>query len=478
MYTKEDFLQVIRQSSMKYEQTAQLYQAGDPRVYQIQESMAQMLAMISQQIEVAMQEPFVKSRDATVLADAALKGLIFTSQPAVVQLTVNNQGKNAVTLNAGRSLLDSIGRHYRILEPVTINAGQNKVLKAQQVQVEIQTHIVEQSEPFYAVEVELPDDGSSVSFLEVKVNNTLFTPSYKFNGIGKDENVFHIDSDEFKRILVRFGENDVIGYQPVEGDVITIEKSLSFGNIQPELNSPFTLEYIQQAGENDLKFEMESLHKAGRDPVNIATLREMVRYPSIYDKNAVFLGEFEMLLRQKFHYCNFISIWNEREEEAVRGANVDNINTLFVAFELYANSPLNRADVQQQMIEAIQAADDSYKVKFVAPVVAKVQCQIQGTISRIYDLEQTKSQIIALLLSHYGKENIHVSLGRHTVKHKNIADLLSKNIQAISDQRGDFKVSVTVGGDNRPELFRFMDESSIQVDLTYDGYENHRWEGR
>lgn len=478
MYTKEDFLQVIRQTSMKYEQTAQLYQAGDPRVYQIQESMAQMLAMLSQQIEVAMQEPFVKSRDATVLADAALKGLIFTSQPAVVQLNVNNQGKSSVTLNAGRTLLDSIGRYYRILEPVTIASGQSQLLKAQQIQVEIQTHIVAQSEPFYALEVELPDDGSSVSFLEVKVNNVLFTPSYKFNGIGKDEKVFHIDSDEFKRILVRFGENDVVGYQPAEGDVITIEKSLSFGNIQPELNSPFTLEYIQQAGENDLKFEMESLHKAGRDPVNIATLREMVRYPSIYDKNAVFLGEFEMLLRQKFHYCNFISVWNEREEEAVRGANVDNVNTLFIAFELYANSPFDRTDVQQQMIEAIHAADDSYKVKFVTPVVAKVQCQIQGIISRIYDLAQTKAQIIELLLSHYGKENIHASLGKHTVKHKNIADLLSKNIQAISDQRGDFKVSVTVEGDNRPELFRFMDESSIQVDLTYDGYENHRWEGR
>lgn len=478
MYTKDDFLKVIQQTSMNYAQTAQLFQAGDPRVYQIQESMAQMLAMLSEQIEVAMQEPFVKSRDATVLADAALKGLIFTSQPAVVQLTVANQSQTTVTLSAGRNLLDTLGRYYRILEPVNVPPNGSIQLKAQQVQTDIQTHIVEQSEPFYAVEVELPSDGSTVAFLEVKVNDELFTPSYKFNGIGKAEKVFHIDSDEFKRILVRFGENEVIGYQPAVGDVIRIEKSLSFGNIQPELDSPFTLEYIQQAVENELKFTMSGLHKAGRDPVDMATLREMVRYPSIYDANAVFLGEFEMLLRQKFHYCSFISVWNEREEEAVRGANVDNVNTLFISFELYANSRVNRRDVERQMTEAILAADDSYKVKFVAPKVSKIQCHIQGTISRIYEVEQTKAQIISLLLAHYGKENVNASLGKHTVKHKNIHDLLTKNIQAISDQRGDVKVSVNSGADSRPEVFRFMDDSSIRVELTYDGYENHRWEGR
>lgn len=475
MYTKQDFLDAIQKTSLKHEQTALLYQAGDPRIFQIQESMATMLAMFSQQIEVAMQEPFVKSRDATVLADAAMKGLIFTAQPTELSVKATNMGKRSVKIEAGRNILDSVGRHYQVLEPVTIPSESEAILIARQLQVVTQTHTVEQSEPFYAIEVVQPEDGSSIAYLQVFLNNEPLTPSYKFNGVANGDKVYHVDSDEYKRLLVRFGEIGVVGIQPQAGDNVRIEKSLSFGNVQPELGSPFSLEYISATEESDVKLEMLSIVKAGVDPTSISTLRELGRYPSIYDDNAVFLGEFEFLLRRKFNDCVFLSVWNERAEEAVRGANVDNVNKLFIAFALPSGSTLNKSSVQEQMIQAIKNADDSYRIKFVEPIIEKINVTINGSLSRIYDLEQVKKQVIDILLTHYGQNSTLTKQGLTRVKHKDIHELLIREVQAIADQRADLNVSVRQITNTAPEVYRYVDTQSITVNLTYDGYEDNLW---
>ena len=76
MLTKADFQRAIRDSISSYPAIAPLYQSGDPRVLQHLDAMATMLAMFSAQLETAMSEPFEKTRDATVLADAAMRGIV------------------------------------------------------------------------------------------------------------------------------------------------------------------------------------------------------------------------------------------------------------------------------------------------------------------------------------------------------------------------------------------------------------------
>jgi hypothetical protein len=76
MYTKADFLKAIDNTIANYPAVAPFYYARDPRILQKLEAMATMLSMTSAQIEVAMAEPFEKSRDATILADAAMRGII------------------------------------------------------------------------------------------------------------------------------------------------------------------------------------------------------------------------------------------------------------------------------------------------------------------------------------------------------------------------------------------------------------------
>jgi hypothetical protein len=45
----------------------------------------------------------------------------------------------------------------------------------------------------------------------------------------------------------------------------------------------------------------------------------------------LYLGEFDFLVRRNYTTLKFLSVWNETMEEDARGANVANINTLFVA---------------------------------------------------------------------------------------------------------------------------------------------------
>lgn len=483
MLIKEDFLAAIEEEALKHELTAALFHAGDPRFMQMQGAIAQMLALYSQQIEVAMQEPFVKSRDATVLADAALKGLIFTAKPAKVKLKVLNSGNQPVSISSGRYVFDSAGRMYHIDSPVTIPASNGQddgegELVVSQIQMATQTHTITESYPFYAIEIEQPKDGSYISSLQVKVNGEVFEPCYKFNGVSAGDKVFHVESDEYKRLYVKFGESSIIGWQPSLNDVISIECGQCFGDIQPELDSAFSLQYIQDNAENDLKLSMKALAQAGENPLDVSVLRDLCHYPSVYDDNAVFMGEFDRLLRKRFSYLAFLAVWNEQAEEGVRGAKVENVNTLFYSFSLPDNAKVTKDSVKKQIDFAIKEADDSYKTKFVEPVVEKIQCTVNAVISLAYDTAQVTAQVKDTLLKTYGKNAFSTKQGKIVVKNKDIFSLLSKEIPAFADSRSDLNVSVSVSSKQLPELYRYMDSDSIHVNLTSSGYDTSVWGGR
>src|SRR5690606_37397032 len=90
---------------------------------------------------------------------------------------------------------------------------------------------------------------------------------------------------------------------------------------------------------------------------------EISAYPSVYNSSAVYLGNFDFLIRRNLGPFRFLSIWNEYKEEQVRGADIDNINTLFVTA---VKDGVDDATLRSQIYDAIKAADDSYKIKDVA----------------------------------------------------------------------------------------------------------------
>lgn len=81
------------------------------------------------------------------------------------------------------------------------------------------------------------------------------------------------------------------------------------------------------------KFVSDGLIRSGADPLSVAQMRVLASYPSLYDENAVYLGNFDFLVRKKFmSRCHFISVWNENIQDKYYGATYTDINHLHLAF--------------------------------------------------------------------------------------------------------------------------------------------------
>jgi hypothetical protein len=83
-------------------------------------------------------------------------------------------------------------------------------------------------------------------------------------------------------------------------------------------------------------------------------------YPALYDENAVFLGNFDYLVRQKYMArCHYIAVWNENEQNRYYGVTYQDINHLHIA--IVAKNNLEQASLEQEIIQYIGQLDSLYK---------------------------------------------------------------------------------------------------------------------
>ena len=140
-------------------------------------------------------------------------------------------------------------------------------------------------------------------------------------------------------------------------------------------------------------------------------------FSSIYDTSAVFLGNFDFLIRRNLSPFEFLSVWNEYIEEGVRGASVDNINTIFVAAQ--------KADVLQATLESeiellVNDADDTYKISFVDIIEEEISVTIDAEISKIYDPAEVESKIRSLILDNYGQDTAFAKRGFSKIRYRDV----------------------------------------------------------
>ncbi|WP_293006927.1 hypothetical protein [Nitrosomonas sp.] len=486
MLTKSDFQKAIADSITNYPDIAALYQAGDPRIIQNLDAMAAMLAMFSSQLETAMAEPFEKVRDGTVLADAALRGVIRKASPGRVRLSVKNNNTTAFTVDTGRTVIDSTGLPYIIETTAVIAAGATGTVDAIQLKREIVNHTVSGSVPFYPIEIPAATDDSHLSGISVSDSSGEYVYRERYTNTWPGERVFHVEADDRQSIYVRFGQTDIVGVQPANGKVIKLTISRTMGEISPTAGSPFSFEYLNSPKELLVNMTMNTLLEKGQNPPSMTTLRDLVKYPSVYNHNAVFLGEFDFVVRRAYSNTQFLSVWNEVIEEIIRGADVDNINTIFVACvsadgtESFLEEPdpespvtptfiseVNLTVTQKGIRSVILAADDSYRVKFMTPVRSKIPMTITATISAAYVASDVRSKIIETILAEYGETQPGSRRGTVKPLYKRVYSLLKEKIPALSDANADITVSITeYAGEYRPELWRFVSADSLTVTVT------------
>lgn len=483
MLTREEFVQkAIEISTAKYPAVAALVKASDPRILQQIEAMATMLAMYSSQLEVAQSEPFEKTRDSTVLADAAMRGIVPKSTPAYVNILATNSSTSTISIEQGRSIMDVSGRLHRSEISVDIGAGEAALITASQLYSKEEVHTVSNGRPFYEIQVATADDDSYLCGLSVIDSSGSYEYRERYVNTLDGERVYHIETDERRRVYVRFGQDGVVGTQPVDGTEITITSYYSMGDIEYKSGSPMVFESMLDPSEAYLDMKLSEVMSSGQNPPTIQTLRELAKYPSIYNHNAVFLGEFDFLVRRNFPSLQFLSVWNEAIEESIRGVSFDNINALFVAVlsddgsesvltqasgEIVAPQKITALTQSQLQIKAkILAADDSYRIVFYTPVRSEINVQIQAVIASSYDETTVNAQITKVILDNFGASAQQSKRGHASPLYQQIYQLLKANVPALSVGRADLKVYIDETDSTlKPELWRYISAASLTVSV-------------
>lgn len=460
MKTKADFQQLIADSVSAYPAIASLYQARDPRLLAGLDACAAMLAMLSAEQDVAAMEPFTKARDMTVLADAAVKGVLPFGKSMEVLILIENSSSQSIPVSAGRVIIDAQGRTYVVTVGATVPPMATAVVRAVQRTKRTITHTVTVGRPFYEVEIPAPAIGYVAAVSVSGAGGSQYTYTPDFVNVPVGSRIYHIKSDEFRRLYVQFGATDVAGYQPAAGEVITITVTDTEGEIDLAAGSQFSFEYAGSVYESGLKMSMTEVLAPGAAPMDISTMREVCSYPSTYDENAVYLGNFDFLVRRQISPLTFLSIWNEQREEEVRPAGIDNINRLFVAAR---KTGVADAVLQAQIAAVIMRADDSYRITTVETVDVEVPLSVAMQIPSVYDAEAVRQQARSLILREYGEASAWSKRGEAKLLHKDIYDLLTSNIQALQDRYSDMQIVVPPDSDVLPEQFRRITEASLTV---------------
>lgn len=452
MTTKQDFLNAaaVELSNPQYGKIAALYQAQDPFVVAQIGAMAQMLELYSTQQDIAETEVFLKAREATILADATLKGILPLANSAQVQALVTNPTNNSITLAYGRRLLDDKGRVWRVAATLVIAANSTGIALLNQNELRVINHTIANNQPFYSIALVSNDEGLYLENIRIKdtigSTDNLYRYAPEFMNVLDGERVYHLETNESRQIIIRLGAQDgaslVYGFQPPINTVISIELSETSGKLDIATGASFSLEYSNNINEDSLKIVCTAINALGSNPLSLETLSLLSKYNALYDHNAVYLSDFDYLVR-RYHgdRVNFLAIWNEQIEEQVRGANVANINKLFIAVQ--AKNSLEQANIEAEIHTLVQRADNSYKRAIIGVNPQPYPLTITASVAAIHDSVQVEQQIKDTLLAIYGIGQLKVSQGlKNNFNRQEIYQTLKRAIPAFQDALSDFSVNI------------------------------------
>lgn len=456
---------------------AELYQAGDPLVVQQTRAIAAYLALLAQEIDVATIEPFIKARDRSILADATNKGILPIATPCQHTLEVINNGQSAVSLSQGRIIEDSQGgRPWRLMASVTVAAGATGEVLVEQSEILEITYTVPLSEPFHRAPIPL-SDGLLLAGLSVRdtqspvANNYRHTP--RWMNAAPLEYAVTVTTDSLRRVIVEFGDDARAGRTAQTNQDFVFSVVECYGAVDTPRLKDAALVDILTAEEQRVRvrFKQGGLVRAGADPLSISQLRLLASYPALYDENAVFLGNFDYLARQKFiARTDYLAVWNEAIQERAYGAvTYADINHLHLA--VVAKNPSEQATIEGEIKQLIGRSDSLYDNRVIAHAVAlrPYQLTITGRLAAVHDLGAVAAQIKGLLTGKYGKGTIAASRWMPDgINLQEISTLLRGNISAFQDRISDF----VVGSENlsintpKPHEWLYLTNASITVVLT------------
>ena len=450
-----------------YPEIAARYAAGDPTVSAQINAFLHVMSEMSRDIETSELEPFIKSREATILADATNKGILPFAVPTKHLIEIINQHNAPMVLQSNRVFMDGQGRPWRLLQHAEIPANGSAEILAEQSEIRQLDYVSISSEPFHQYKLLIQDDLHLVRLSVRDQDQNQYHFITRWMNAKAGDYAVTLKTDTLRGITMEFGDSNSFGRTLEANTRLTIDVIESFGYLDPSVLKEAMLDEIQTANESKLilKFKTNGLVSMGADPLSVDQMRLLASYPT-HDANAVFLGDFDFLVRKNFMArTNYLNVWNEAIHERYFGASIDNINHLFVSF--MPKHPNETATLREEIGRLITMADSLYSghnTVFVDVEPRVFQVQIQGTLAPSHNKELVEEQIRTLLLSNYGREKIatsyHLSDGFNL---QEIIKLINQNIVAFQDRQSDFRIYTEDLTDNpvKPNQWLYMDESSI-----------------
>lgn len=482
MLTLDEIEKQLYTRLQRYPEIAIRYASGDPIIRGNILAQATMLQMLAMEIEKSELEPFIKSRDKTILADASSKGLLPLATTCIHTVKIHNYNNANIMLQAGRLIEDNAGRLWQLMQTVDILANQSAEVRVEQCEIKTKQHTISRTQPFSQIAIEITD-GSYVADIAISDQNRqdyAYKPNW-FN-VDKGEKAFNLKTNTNRQFIVEFGDSERFGTTLQANDVLTFKVKHTFGEIDVStLKEAALLEILRtQEQKISIVFKQDGLVRMGTNPLSIEQLRLLASYPT-HDTNAVLLGDFDYNIRAKFaSRCHFISVWNEAIQERYFGANYENINKIFVSFAPKTAS--DRASIEQEMKRHIARLDSMYSldnsVKFQEVQERALTITIKGVVNPIHDLNLVKEQIASFLIGRYGKGK--VSTSYFLVNGLNIQEIsksIRENIPAFQDRISDYYVVLEDLSRNpiKPNQWVYLSQRNIRFDLSLSTQGHGLW---
>ena len=468
MLTQADFEARIVAVLDDYE-ILERYNAQDPIVLRFLRSIAAFLSLFSQEVDISEIEPFIKTRDRSIIADATNKGILPIGMPTQHVLEVLNRSANSITLSQGRMIEDNSGsRPWRLLQSVTVNAGETGEVVVEQSEYREVQYTVQSTENFHRVELQLRDDLSLAGITVRDNSNQAYQLKKRWMNVEPLEYAFNLTTDSLRRIFIEFGDDERAGRTAQANQVFTFGILETYGDVDVSRLKDASLLDVLTTDETkvSVRFKQGGIVRQGADPLNISQLRVLATYPALYDENAVFLGNFDYSVRQKFMArCHYIAVWNENEQDRYYGVTYQDINHLHIA--VVAKNNAEQANLETEIIQYIGLLDSLYKdrVRVHAVVEKPFNITLSGRLAAVHDLDGVKAQIKGLLVDRYGRTKL--SASRWLVNGFNtqgISTQLRTNIVAFQDNISDFSLNVPVVL-NKPHEWVYISEPSITLNI-------------
>ena len=468
MLTQADFEARIVAVLDDYE-ILERYNAQDPIVLRFLRSIAAFLSLFSQEVDISEIEPFIKTRDRSIIADATNKGILPIGMPTQHVLEVLNRSANSITLSQGRMIEDNSGsRPWRLLQSVTVNAGEKGEVVVEQSEYREVQYTVQSTENFHRVELQLRDDLSLAGITVRDNSNQAYQLKKRWMNVEPLEYAFNLTTDSLRRIFIEFGDDERAGRTAQANQVFTFGILETYGDVDVSRLKDASLLDVLTTDETkvSVRFKQGGIVRQGADPLNISQLRVLATYPALYDENAVFLGNFDYSVRQKFMArCHYIAVWNENEQDRYYGVTYQDINHLHIA--VVAKNNAEQANLETEIIQYIGLLDSLYKdrVRVHAVVEKPFNITLNGRLAAVHDLDGVKAQIKGLLVDRYGRTKL--SASRWLVNGFNtqgISTQLRTNIVAFQDNISDFSLNVPVVL-NKPHEWVYISEPSITLNI-------------